>query len=62
MCACGIQAVVVGTGTIVLFCIQILKGLGVEKVIAEEEKLDFAALCEKALATEEIITVRGIED
>ena len=33
-----------------------------EKVIAEEQKLDFAALCEKALATEEIITVRGIED
>jgi thiamine biosynthesis protein ThiI len=33
-----------------------------EKVIAEEQKLDFAALCEKALATEEVITVRGIED
>lgn len=33
-----------------------------DKVIAEEQKLDFAALCEKALATEEIITVRGIED
>ena len=33
-----------------------------EKVIAEEQKLDFAALCEKALATEEIITVRGIEE
>ena len=33
-----------------------------DKVIAEEQKFDFAALCEKALATEEIITVRGIED
>jgi thiamine biosynthesis protein ThiI len=33
-----------------------------DKVIAEEQKLDFAALCEKALATEEVITVRGIED
>ena len=33
-----------------------------DKVIAEEQKLDFAALCEKALATEEIITVRGIEE
>ena len=33
-----------------------------DKVIAEEQKLDFAALCEKALTTEEIITVRGIED
>ena len=33
-----------------------------EKVIAEEQKLDFAALCEKALATEEVITVRGIEE
>ena len=33
-----------------------------DKVIAEEQKLDFASLCEKALATEEIITVRGIED
>ncbi len=33
-----------------------------DKVIAEEQKLDFNALCEKALATEEIITVRGIED
>ena len=33
-----------------------------DKVIAEEQKLDFASLCEKALATEEVITVRGIED
>ena len=33
-----------------------------DKVIAEEQKLDFNALCEKALATEEIVTVRGFED
>ena len=32
------------------------------KVIAEEEKLDFDALCDRAMQTEEIITVRGIED
>ena len=32
------------------------------KVIAEEQKLDFDALCDRAMETEEIITVRGIED
>ncbi len=33
-----------------------------DKVIAEEQKLDFAGLCEKAMATEEVITVRGFKD
>lgn len=32
-----------------------------EKVLSEEAKLDFAALCERALATEEIMTVRGMD-
>ncbi len=33
-----------------------------DKVIAEEQKLDFVGLCEKAMATEEVITVRGFKD